>query len=38
LEKLVEAIKNDIVNAEQLGDSSDKKVTDEKEWVASEST
>jgi len=38
LEKLVEAIKNDIVNAEQLGESSDKKVTDEKEWVASEST
>eukprot|EP00536_Pseudo-nitzschia_multiseries_P001772 jgi/Psemu1/250972/estExt_Genewise1Plus.C_220190 len=36
LEKLVEAIKNDISNAERLGDSEDAKTSQEKEWVASD--
>jgi len=34
LDKLVEAIKGDIVNAEQLGDSKDAPIMEEKEWVA----
>ncbi|CAB9500642.1 Riboflavin kinase [Seminavis robusta] len=38
LEKLVEAIKNDIVNAEQLGDSDSADVMQERTWVASEAT
>ena len=36
LEKLIEAIKNDIVNAETLGDSTTPEVQQEKEWVAEE--
>lgn len=36
LEKLVEAIKSDIVNAETLGDSSDAAIAAEKDWVAEE--
>ena len=36
LEKLIEAIKNDIVNAETLGDSTSEEVSQEKDWVAAE--
>lgn len=35
LEKLVEAIKKDIVNSEKLGDSDDPVPANEKEWVGS---
>ena len=34
VEKLIEAIKNDIVNAEKMGDSSNATIAKEKEWVA----
>ena len=36
LEKLIEAIKGDIVNAEIMGDSTDSAIIAEKEWVAEE--
>jgi FAD synthase len=37
LEKLITAIKKDIVDAERLGDGTDPKTLEEKEWVASTS-
>jgi hypothetical protein len=37
LEKLITAIKKDIVDAELLGDGTDPKTLEEKEWVASTS-
>lgn len=37
LEKLIEAIKGDIVNAEELGDGTSPEVEDEKKWVAADS-
>lgn len=36
LEKLIEAIKNDIVNSEKMGDSSEEATVVEQAWVASE--
>jgi len=36
LDKLITAIKSDIVNAEKLGDGSEAQTLQEKEWVASE--
>jgi len=36
LEKLVQAIKQDISNAEKLGDSNEPNVLEEKAWVASD--
>lgn len=36
LEKLVEAIKSDIVNAETMGDSSNPAIVEEMSWVAAE--
>lgn len=35
LEKLIEAIKQDIANAEQLGDGNENSIQEEKTWVAS---
>jgi FAD synthase len=37
-EKLITAIKKDILEAERLGDGTDPKTLEEKEWVASTST
>ena len=36
LEKLVQAIKQDISNAEKLGESNEPNVLEEKAWVASD--
>lgn len=36
LQKLIEAIKRDICNAEELGEGKDEITLNEKEWVASE--
>ena len=36
LEKLIEAIKKDISDAERLGDGDDSLILEEKEWVASD--
>lgn len=36
LEKLIEAIKTDIVDAEKLGDSTTPEIAKEKDWVAAE--
>jgi riboflavin kinase len=36
IEKLIEAIKNDIVNSEKLGDGLEPATVKEKEWVASD--
>ena len=36
LEKLIEAIKNDIVNAEALGDSTSPEIEQEMKWVATD--
>ena len=36
IEKLIEAIKQDILNAERLGDGTDEVTTREKKWVVSD--